>query len=119
RLERSTQPSARLRRRLERSTQPSARLRRRLERSTQPSARLRRRLELPRGNREGVRDVADGLDAALVVDHHCHHVEAAGLLAQTLGPEIALGQLADLVLLPGVDAGLGRRGVLELSPGLD
>src|SRR5204862_4078980 len=90
RLERSTQPSARLRLRLERSTQPSARLRLRLERSTQPSARLRLRLELPRRHGKRVRDVTNRLDPAFVVDHDRHDVEAAGLLAQALGPEIAL-----------------------------
>src|SRR5215470_9642294 len=95
-------------------TQPSARLRLRLARPrTQPSARLRLRLELPRRYRKSVGDVADRLHAALVVHYHRHHVEAAVLLAQPLGPQIALRELAELVLLAGVHASLGRRRVLE------
>ena len=61
----------------------------------------------------------DGLDAALVVDHHGHHVEAAWLLAQALGPEIALRELAELVLFARVHSGLGRRRVLDVPARLD
>src|SRR6266581_1859098 len=84
------------------------------QRSTQPSARLRLRLELPRRHGKRVRDVADRLDPALVVDHDRHDVEAAGLLAQALGPEIALRELAQLVLLARVHAGLRRRRILDV-----
>src|SRR6476646_4641343 len=66
------------------------------------------RLALPGGNRERVRDVADRLDRALVVEDHRDHVEPAGDLAQTLELQVALGQLPEPVLLASVDRGLGR-----------
>src|SRR5215470_18314951 len=72
------------------------------------SARLRLRLALPRRDRERVRDMADGLDRALVGEDHRDHVEAAGHLAEALELEIAVGQLPEPVLLAGVDRGLGR-----------
>ena len=61
----------------------------------------------------------DCLHAAFVVDDYRHDVEAAGLLAQALGPKVALRQLAELVLLARVDAGLGRRRVLDVLARLD
>src|ERR1700687_5371754 len=61
----------------------------------------------------------DGFDAALVVDDDGHDVEAAGLLAQALGPKVALRQLAQLVLLARVDASLRRRRVLDVLARLD
>src|SRR5215470_2754295 len=76
-------------------------------------------LELPCPHRKGVGDVADGLDAALVVDDDSDHVEAAGLLAETLRAQVALGELAELVLLARVHGRLGRRRVLQIAPGLD
>src|SRR5215831_13095678 len=51
-----------------------------------PSARL----ELPCPHGEGVGDVADGLDPALVVDDDGDHVEAAGLLAEALRAQVTL-----------------------------
>src|SRR5215471_2409724 len=54
-------------------------------------------LELPCPHRKGVGDVADGFDPALVVDDDSDHVEAAGLLAETLRAQVALGELAKLV----------------------
>src|SRR5215813_3800248 len=80
-----------------------------------PSARL----ELPRPHRKGVGDVADGLDPALVVDDDGDNVEAAGLLAETLRAQVALSELAELVLLACVHGGLGRRRILQIAPGLD
>src|SRR5215475_15504844 len=76
-------------------------------------------LELPRPHREGVGDVTDGLDPAFVVDDNGDHVEAAGLLAETLRAQVALSELAELVLLPRVHGGLGRRRILQIAPGLD
>src|SRR5260370_5596172 len=69
---------------------------------------------LPGRHRKRVGNVANGLHAAFVVDHDRHDVEAAGLLAQALGPEIALRELAELFLLARVHADLGRRRVLDL-----
>src|SRR5215472_15644833 len=76
-------------------------------------------LELPCPHGKGVGDVADGLDPALVVDDDGDHVEAAGLLAETLRAQIALSELAELVLLACVHGGLGRRRILQIAPGLD
>src|SRR6266478_7424329 len=72
------------------------------------SARLWLRLALPGGYGERVGDVPDRLDRALVVEDHRDDVEAAGDLPQPLELEIAVGELAEPVLLAGVDRGLGR-----------
>src|SRR6266404_9705459 len=71
------------------------------------SARLRLCLALPRAHGERVGDVPDRLDRALVVEDHRDDVEAAGDLPQPLELEIAVGELAEPVLLAGVDRGLG------------
>src|SRR5262245_42236065 len=76
-------------------------------------------LELPRPHRKGVGDVADGFDSALVVDDDSDHVEAARLLAETLRAQVALGELAELVLFARVHGRLGGRGVLQVAPRLD
>src|SRR5215467_12060337 len=76
-------------------------------------------LELPCPHRKGVGDVADGFDPALVVDDDGDHVEAARLLAEPLRAQVALGELAELVLLPRVHGRLGRRRVLQIASGLD
>src|SRR5713101_2906217 len=75
--------------------------------------------QLPGGDRKGVRDVPYGFDAAVVVNNHGYDVEAAGLLTQALGPEIALRELAELVLLARVHAGLRRWRILDVPPRLD
>src|SRR5882724_1808115 len=81
-----------------------------------PSARF----ALPRGDGEGIRDVPDRLDRALVVEDHGDDVEAAGDLPQPLELEIAVRQLAEPVLLTSIHGGLrgiplGRPARLDLD----
>src|SRR5262250_2504625 len=64
-------------------------------------------IALPGLDGERVRDVADGLHPALVVEDHGDHVEAAGRLADALELEVAAGELAQAILLARVDTGLG------------
>src|SRR5687767_13796854 len=68
----------------------------------------RARSALPGRDGECVRDVADGLDGPFVVEDDCDHVEAAGRLPDALQLQVAIGQLAQTILLSGIDAGLGR-----------
>src|SRR4029453_16465210 len=63
---------------------------------------------LPGRDREGVRDVADGLDGALVVEDDRDHVEAARRLPDALQLQIAACQLAQAVLLSRIDRQIGR-----------
>src|SRR5262249_59650080 len=63
---------------------------------------------LPRRDTKCVRDVADRLDAALVVHDHGDDVEAARHLPHALGLEVAVRELPQAVLLAGAHAGLGR-----------
>src|SRR5437773_5741266 len=73
---------------------------------------------LPGSDGKGVGDVADGLDATLVVEDDGHHVEAARRLAEPLQLQIAQCELAQAVLLARVHRGLGRV-ALGVAAGLD